>query len=87
MCEIGGTVGDIEGLPFFAAIRQLSNDLNLVNVESDNIPLLNSNPNIMGYPTIRKYSNNVGIDYNGDRSLKSLMKFEICLELLGICVS
>src|SRR5262249_44336893 len=25
--EIGGTVGDIEGLPFFEAIRQLGNDL------------------------------------------------------------
>ena len=28
LCEIGGTVGDIEGLPFFEAIRQLSNELN-----------------------------------------------------------
>ena len=27
LCEIGGTVGDIEGLPFFEAIRQLSNEL------------------------------------------------------------
>jgi CTP synthase len=27
LCEIGGTVGDIEGLPFFEAIRQLKNDL------------------------------------------------------------
>ena len=27
LCEIGGTVGDIEGLPFLEAIRQLSNDL------------------------------------------------------------
>ena len=27
LCEIGGTVGDIEGLPYFEAIRQLSNDL------------------------------------------------------------
>jgi len=27
LCEIGGTVGDIEGLPFFEAIRQLGNDL------------------------------------------------------------
>jgi CTP synthase len=27
ICEIGGTVGDIEGLPFFEAIRQLGNDL------------------------------------------------------------
>ncbi len=27
LCEIGGTVGDIEGLPFFEAIRQLGNTL------------------------------------------------------------
>ena len=27
LCEIGGTVGDIEGLPFLEAIRQLSNEL------------------------------------------------------------
>jgi CTP synthase len=27
MCEIGGTVGDIEGLPFLEAIRQLGNEL------------------------------------------------------------
>ncbi len=26
LCEIGGTVGDIEGLPFFEAIRQFSHD-------------------------------------------------------------
>ena len=27
ICEIGGTVGDIEGLPFLEAIRQMRNDL------------------------------------------------------------
>ena len=27
LCEIGGTVGDIESLPFFEAIRQLGNEL------------------------------------------------------------
>ncbi|MBG53957.1 MAG: CTP synthetase [Rhodobiaceae bacterium] len=27
LCEIGGAVGDIEGLPFFEAIRQLGNEL------------------------------------------------------------
>ena len=27
LCEIGGTVGDIEGLPFFEAIRQIKNEL------------------------------------------------------------
>ena len=27
LCEIGGTVGDIEGLPYLEAIRQMRNDL------------------------------------------------------------
>ena len=27
LCEIGGTVGDIEGLPFIEALRQMHNDL------------------------------------------------------------
>src|ERR1700704_5279735 len=27
LCEVGGTVGDIEGLPFFEAIRQFGNDI------------------------------------------------------------
>ncbi|MFL0690595.1 MAG: hypothetical protein ACJLUP_00195 [Agrobacterium tumefaciens] len=27
ICEIGGTVGDIEAMPFMEAIRQLGNDL------------------------------------------------------------
>jgi CTP synthase len=31
ICEIGGTVGDIEGLPFLEAIRQLSNELGREN--------------------------------------------------------
>nr|ACF09914.1 CTP synthase [uncultured marine group III euryarchaeote KM3-28-E8] len=29
LCEIGGTVGDIEGLPFLEAIRQLRNELGI----------------------------------------------------------
>ena len=31
LCEIGGTVGDIEALPFFEAIRQLRNELGSEN--------------------------------------------------------
>ena len=31
LCEIGGTVGDIEGLPFLEAIRQLRNDMGVEN--------------------------------------------------------
>ena len=32
VCEVGGTVGDIESLPFLEAIRQLKNDLGRPNV-------------------------------------------------------
>lgn len=32
LCEIGGTVGDIEALPFFEAIRQLGHEMGLENV-------------------------------------------------------
>ncbi|MCJ7422181.1 CTP synthase [Sphingomicrobium astaxanthinifaciens] len=32
ICEIGGTIGDIESLPFIEALRQLSNDLGRANV-------------------------------------------------------
>ncbi|NNC47899.1 MAG: CTP synthase [Sphingomonas sp.] len=32
ICEIGGTIGDIESLPFVEALRQLSNDLGRENV-------------------------------------------------------
>ena len=32
LCEIGGTVGDIEGLPYFEAIRQLGYELGKENV-------------------------------------------------------
>ena len=31
LCEIGGTVGDIESLPFMEAIRQLRNDIGRAN--------------------------------------------------------
>ncbi|GAG55811.1 unnamed protein product, partial [marine sediment metagenome] len=30
--EVGGTVGDIESLPFLEAIRQLKNDLGKENI-------------------------------------------------------
>jgi CTP synthase len=32
LCEIGGTVGDIEGLPFLEAIRQIGNDIGRARV-------------------------------------------------------
>ena len=40
LVEIGGTVGDIEGLPFFEAIRQLGNDLPRAHVVYIHLTLL-----------------------------------------------
>ncbi|MDR0662297.1 MAG: CTP synthase [Holosporales bacterium] len=45
ICEVGGTVGDIEGLPFLEAIRQLRNDLGRersVNVHLTLLPYIAS---------------------------------------------
>ncbi|MFC4295481.1 CTP synthase [Novosphingobium tardum] len=40
LCEIGGTVGDIESLPFIEAIRQLRNDLGRENTVSIHVTLV-----------------------------------------------
>ena len=40
LCEIGGTVGDIEGLPFFEAIRQLGQELGRDNAVFIHLTLL-----------------------------------------------
>jgi len=40
LCEIGGTVGDIESLPFIEAIRQLRNDLGRGNSVSCHVTLV-----------------------------------------------
>src|SRR5690606_131912 len=44
LCEIGGTVGDIEGLPFFEAIRQLGSELSLGQTRYINLTLLPYHP-------------------------------------------
>jgi CTP synthase len=40
LCEIGGTVGDIESLPFIEAIRQLRNDMGRENTLSVHVTLV-----------------------------------------------
>ncbi|HPU95070.1 MAG TPA: CTP synthase [Candidatus Gracilibacteria bacterium] len=40
MCEIGGTVGDIEGLPYLEAIRQMRNELGAENTLFVHLTLL-----------------------------------------------
>ena len=54
ICEIGGTVGDIEGLPFFEAIRQFGNDQpkgNVIYIHLTLMPYLASSEELKTKPT------------------------------------
>jgi CTP synthase len=54
LCEIGGTVGDIEGLPFFEAIRQLGNELprhHAVYIHLTLLPFISSAGELKTKPT------------------------------------
>ena len=54
ICEVGGTVGDIEGLPFYEAIRQLRLDIgkqNSVIVHTTLLPYINAAGEIKTKPT------------------------------------
>ena len=54
ICEIGGTVGDIESLPFLEAIRQFSNDVGKKNslfIHLTLVPFIKSSDEIKTKPT------------------------------------
>jgi CTP synthase len=53
LCEIGGTVGDIEGLPFFEAIRQLGQELkqDQVYIHLTLLPYINTAGEMKTKPT------------------------------------
>ncbi|MBC9031440.1 CTP synthase [Sphingomonas sp. JC676] len=54
LCEIGGTVGDIESLPFIEAIRQLRNDLgrgNTVSIHVTLVPFISAAGELKTKPT------------------------------------
>ncbi|MFH1542669.1 MAG: CTP synthase [bacterium] len=54
ICEIGGTVGDIEGLPFFEAIRQFRKEVgrnNCVNIHVTLVPFLDTTHEFKTKPT------------------------------------
>ncbi len=54
LCEIGGTIGDIEGLPFFEAIRQFSqekNSFSCIFVHLTLVPFLSSSGELKTKPT------------------------------------
>src|SRR3989339_1270716 len=54
ICEIGGTVGDIEGLPFLEAIRQFRKDVgrdNCIHLHVTLVPYLNTSHEFKTKPT------------------------------------
>ncbi|RWL17828.1 MAG: CTP synthetase, partial [Mesorhizobium sp.] len=56
LCEIGGTVGDIEAMPFLEAIRQLGNELprnGSVNVHLTLMPFIPTAGELKTKPTQR----------------------------------
>lgn len=57
--------------------KMYENDENntIAMVESNHIQHLEDKPYIVGFPTIYKYGNNHPIEYSGDRSTKSFVKF------------
>ena len=60
ICEIGGTVGDIESLPFLEAIRQLRKDVGYVNtlyVHNTLVPYLAASKELKTKPTQHSVKN------------------------------
>ncbi len=53
LCEIGGTVGDIEGLPFLEAIRQIRNDRKISSslIHMTYVPFISSAGELKTKPT------------------------------------
>lgn len=71
LIEIGGTVGDIESLPFLEAQRQMNHELgkeNSINVHLTYVPYLSSAKEVKTKPT--------------QRSVKDLMEYGILPDLL-----
>ena len=69
LCEIGGTVGDIEGLPFFEAIRQLRNDLgkeNTLFIHLTLVPYLESSREFKTKPTQHSVKEVLGLGIQPD---------------------
>ena len=56
--------------------HQIDNQINIFKIESSNFGLLDFEPDIMGYPTIRKYVNNKSEEFmEPERNTESFKKF------------
>jgi CTP synthase len=89
ICEIGGTVGDIESLPFLEAIRQLRLDLDrshVIYIHLTLIPFIRASNELKTKPTQHsvKELRSIGIQPDillcrSDRSLSTALKKKIAL--------
>ncbi|WP_375616820.1 MULTISPECIES: CTP synthase [unclassified Bartonella] len=89
LCEIGGTVGDIEAMPFLEAIRQLRNDLprqNVVYVHLTLMPYIPSAGELKTKPTQHsvKELQSIGISpdillVRADRSIPETERYKLSL--------
>src|ERR1700691_3362188 len=69
ICEIGGTVGDIESLPFLEAIRQLGNELGkerVMYVHLTLVPWINSAGELKTKPTQHSAKELLGVGIQPD---------------------
>jgi len=69
LCEIGGTVGDIESLPFLEAIRQLGNELGrerVMYVHLTLVPWINSAGELKTKPTQHSAKELLGVGIQPD---------------------
>src|SRR5476651_621302 len=69
LCEIGGTVGDIESLPFLEAIRQLGNELGrerVLFVHLTLVPWINSAGELKTKPTQHSAKELLGVGIQPD---------------------
>jgi len=75
LCEIGGTVGDIESLPFLEAIRQLGNELGrerVLFVHLTLVPWIGSASELKTKPTQHSVKELLGLGIQPDILLLSL---------------
>ncbi|WP_144752134.1 CTP synthase [Bartonella saheliensis] len=89
LCEIGGTVGDIEAMPFLEAIRQLGNELsrqNVVYVHLTLMPYIPSAGELKTKPTQHsvKELQSIGISpdvllVRADRSIPETERYKLSL--------
>jgi CTP synthase len=81
ICEIGGTVGDIEGLPFLEAIRQLRNDLGYRNSLFVHLTLV---PYIPTAGDLKRNQHNIQFKNSKAKEFSPIFSSAGVIDLLGV---